>query len=443
MRVTGSSYLLIIITGIYLLMGGVYLLVIPPWETPDEPSHYRYIAYVADTGRLPVPGADTQSARYEISLYEWHHPPLYYLIQAGVVRGLRLLMGEKWGVVPLPSTNPDFSFTSPSRRFLLPAGWWGLHREYQPIIVLRVISLLLSAPSVAITFWIGKEILRSKEMAVLAAAIVGLTPQYLFINATLKNDGLADLWAAIVFALLVYLTSPPLKAKQWHWVVLLSLGISLGLLSKMTSAFLLLVVGVWGIWLLVRKEWKVCHLLALALPVIFLVGGYLIGTSHGRSVINYWLSIQSHKAIFRGNGFEFLRLLSSSLWARFGWMNVEVGVELTSLLTLMIIAGVGLSVVRFFWHSKPQENREAMAFVLLAIGTNLLLVLYIGWMKAQPQGRFVFPVFPLLVIMAERGYSSISHAWGRILSWGMVLSLLVLNVVSILYLMRVYYSVHV
>ena len=71
----------------------------PAWQAPDEPAHYNYIRYLAETGRFPVLQMgdyphdyleEIKSRRFPPDLsidpirYEYHQPPLYYSLAAPV-----------------------------------------------------------------------------------------------------------------------------------------------------------------------------------------------------------------------------------------------------------------------------------------------------------------------------------------------------------------------
>ncbi|PJF24260.1 MAG: hypothetical protein CUN53_18730, partial [Phototrophicales bacterium] len=43
-----------IILAVYLALGTAYALRTPPWQNPDEPAHYNYVAQVAESGCCPV-----------------------------------------------------------------------------------------------------------------------------------------------------------------------------------------------------------------------------------------------------------------------------------------------------------------------------------------------------------------------------------------------------
>ena len=84
---------------ITLTLGSLYAVVTPPWQVPDEPAHYNYIRYLIEERRFPrleVGDYDQAylrqitTAKFDPSLsieairYEFHQPPLYYLLAAPV-----------------------------------------------------------------------------------------------------------------------------------------------------------------------------------------------------------------------------------------------------------------------------------------------------------------------------------------------------------------------
>ena len=49
---TTSALLLILI--VYAALGTLFAITTPPWQNPDEPAHYNYVAHVANERQLPV-----------------------------------------------------------------------------------------------------------------------------------------------------------------------------------------------------------------------------------------------------------------------------------------------------------------------------------------------------------------------------------------------------
>ena len=78
-----------------------YLIVVPPFEPPDELAHVQYARFVATTGALPrtVPPPDSE---WRGSVYEWVQQPLYYMGAASLLR----LVGEP-DAAPAPVLHPQ------------------------------------------------------------------------------------------------------------------------------------------------------------------------------------------------------------------------------------------------------------------------------------------------------------------------------------------------
>ena len=98
-RIGATSYTLLLVLLVYLALVALFAFKTPPWQNPDEPAHYNYVAYLATEGKLPVlqmgdyDGAYLERLKAEkfppaLSIdpvrYEFHQPPLYYLLAAPV-----------------------------------------------------------------------------------------------------------------------------------------------------------------------------------------------------------------------------------------------------------------------------------------------------------------------------------------------------------------------
>ena len=69
-----ARWALALIVGGYLILGMVYSLVNPVFESPDEALNYENIRYFVEERSLPVLEPDVVSKA--------HHPPLYYVLGA-------------------------------------------------------------------------------------------------------------------------------------------------------------------------------------------------------------------------------------------------------------------------------------------------------------------------------------------------------------------------
>jgi len=125
-----------------LIRGFLQVAVVPPWQHPDEPTHFEYVRLIAEKGHLPEPGDYSLPMRREIAasmfqfdfwpsdkkppfgqllsdtppgigISELRHPPLYYalaaLTQWPVMHAsveMQLYAGRLLGVIALTATIP-------------------------------------------------------------------------------------------------------------------------------------------------------------------------------------------------------------------------------------------------------------------------------------------------------------------------------------------------
>ena len=107
-----ARQVLILVVVVYVLLAVAYSLGTPPWEAPDEPSHYLYAEYLATHGSLP-PEAPPQRGNfweneYLLSLYEWYQFPLYYALVAPQISLVNLVSPGT-----IPQTFPPVATTFP------------------------------------------------------------------------------------------------------------------------------------------------------------------------------------------------------------------------------------------------------------------------------------------------------------------------------------------
>ena len=185
LSVRSRNLLIALIIIAYLVVGVLYAVKTPPWQVPDEPAHYNYIKYLAENYRFPVLQMGDYPHHYleeikgkqfppEMSIeplrYEFHQPPLYYVLAAVVYK---LFAGR-----------------------LLP---------------LRLLSVLLGCCLLWVAYHIAKEIFPENEaLALGTTAFVAFVPMHIAITAAVNNDTLAELILAVILWMLVrYVKTSP------------------------------------------------------------------------------------------------------------------------------------------------------------------------------------------------------------------------------------------
>ena len=353
---------------------------LPPWQNPDEPAHYNYVAYLATEGKLPVlqmgdyDGAYLERLKTEkfppaLSIdpvrYEFHQPPLYYLLAAPV--------------------------------YWLSGG---------SLLALRLFSAVLGAGVVLLIFLCARTVLPgSPHIALGAAAFTAFLPMHIAVMASVNNDALAELIvAAAMLALLRWQTTfsnddPAGGSLGSARRLLLATGllIGVGFLTKATAYILLpialIVVAAGIVWrtqarpLTARAQFTqyallIAPALLLGLPwwirnsLLYGNGDFLGLAWHdvvvtGQPTAAAWIADNGWSAYW----VRAWTFTSKSFWGVFGWLGVFMDARIyTALFVLSLMAAVG-ALLRCRRWTKGDKKRWLqfpsspwMALLLLVAG---------------------------------------------------------------------------
>ncbi len=455
MRLPALLFSLILLT--YLVAGGLYATLTPAWQAPDEPAHYNYIRTLATEFRFPelVPGCYDQAYLGELTArrfppelpidglcYEFHQPPLYYLLAAPV--------------------------------FLISNG---------SLLALRLFSVTLGAGVVTLAYFIGRTICPQRPAIALGTmAFVAFVPMHVAILSSVNNDALAELiFAAILLKLTQGLMSVvsrrssvapapqksttnnrPLTTDKQLPITNYQLPIILGLalLTKMTVyiAVPLIVLALWlesgRDWLRLARRAVLVYGLALliALPWYvrnaLLYGNFdLLGLIRHDAVVVGQLRTAAYVAEVGLLAYlrEFVTVTFRSFWGQFGWMAVPMDgrtYHLLTILTLIAVGGLAIFTIydlRFtIFDDKglphPVSRAQKQGLTVLAAAIALMLLAYSGYNLSfkQLQGRYLFPVIIPLGLFFTLGLSeAFAPRRGWWLAGGLGLALVWIAVASL------------
>jgi len=380
----------------YLLLGGLYAAYTPAWQAPDEPAHYNYVRYLAESGRFPVlhygdyPHAyleQIKSARFppDMSIdpirYEFWQPPLYYVLAAPLYR----LFGGA----------------------LLP---------------LRLLSVILGAGVVAMAYaivlaWRPGD----TTLALAAAAFVAFIPMHLTMVASVNNDPLAELLLAAVMLLLIRLS----KEATWsprgcRYLVAIGLLLGLGLVTKAT-VYIAIPLGVIALLLLKLRPAPLAGRtlalfgVALALAIPWYVRNLalygwpdLLGVRNHDAVVVGQLRTEDYLAAVGGVTYlkNFTLTSFQSFWGQFGWMAVPMDRRIYLALALLS-ALIGAGCVLAVWRRRTAAGAD---FVLIALWLTFTILIYVYYNLSlvQFQGRYLFPALIPIGILAALGLREIT-----------------------------------
>lgn len=405
-----TAYALFFILVVHAALGTLFAIKTPPWQNPDEPAHYNYIAHVATERQLPALQMGDYDGTYlerlkaekfppDLSIdpvrYEFHQPPLYYLL-----------------AVPI---------------------YWLSQGQ---LLALRLFSVVLGAGVVLLVFLCARAAVPgSPHIALGAAAFAAFLPMHAALMASVNNDVLAELLIAGTVLALLRWRRPRVEGdvdRGPAYLLAAGIVIGLGFLTKATTYALLpvglVVVIIASVWpgrdsenaagkLILRPALLIAPALLLGLP-----WWIRNSTLYGNLDI---LGIAWHDAVVTGQptaaawiaehgwGAYWERawmFTSKSFWGVFGWLGVFMDARIyTALFILSALAAVGC-LYRFRARTQGRDWQWA---VLLTSPWMTLLLLWLatfaayGWYNLgfiQHQGRYLFPALPAWSLLFAMGW---------------------------------------
>ncbi len=239
----------VVVECLFALLGFLYSALTPLYEAPDEVWHDAYVRWVAGGNGLPPLDEDRSGAYQEAA-----QPPLYYLTAAAVRRlfpddDLPSLMWHNpfFGYQAGGTVNDNKNMLIHTDRERFP--WTGAARA---VHATRLVSLFFGLVAVAGAWLLAREAAgddRRGALPLRAAALVALTPQFLFISGIVSNDSAAAATATLALWAAARVLRRGLTSRR---ALLLGLLVGLAALTK-TSALLLLPLALATVLLLAPR----------------------------------------------------------------------------------------------------------------------------------------------------------------------------------------------
>ena len=233
---TAFNWLLLWLIAVYVVLTSLLIFAVPIGQTPDEGAHLDYIEYIATKARMPIFNA-ASAPGYG---YEFHQPPLYYLVCAPVWKVAVAAGGKEAGAYAC-------------RLISLTCG---------------VFTLVLLWHAIGHFFQASAE---RRTLQVLAVGLGALWPLHQGVGASAGNDALAGLMSAALFFLVVARSAKEeVRTTLSRRAALLGICLGLAILAKTTN-FILCVVAFGAViswWIHVDREKRGPIILPLATLVL-------------------------------------------------------------------------------------------------------------------------------------------------------------------------------
>ena len=423
----------------YASLGALYSSRVPLWNAPDEPSHFNYVRYLAETRQLPVlqvgdydqsylerlkaerfpPGLSVDSLRYES-----HQPPLYYALAALVY-------------APFAS-----------------------HVVEARALALRLFSVTLGALALWMAFGIARILFpKDASLSLGVVALIAFIPMRLAIYSSVNNDVLAEL---VVSGALLTLMSRWAQPRPRTHLALLGMIVGLAMLTKVIAYALVLVVP-FGLFLsevarlrqlpgasrtTLTRSAKTAGLASLAVGAI---AALISGWWFVRNALVYgWpdiFGLARHDLVVAGQPLtgaltaavakDFVVVTFHSFWGQFGWMGVLLDDRIyVALEVLTAFAALGVLLCLGTWRHRtgrmPPDQIGPLALLALTAFLVFGFVVQYNLKYVQTQGRYLFPALVPIAVYAVIGLREVLAEEHRGLLFALLFGgLCVLDVVSL------------
>lgn len=406
---------LLALAGLFLALCLAYNLAVPLFEAPDERDHVAYAAWLAGGHGLPHMVADRDQVG------EIWQPPLYYALVAAAIAPF-----DRSNLESIAPLSADWQAgLSRVAHYHTAAEAFPYRGAALAVHAARFVSSLLGLVTVLAAYAIAR--LALPRYALVAAALVALNPQFIFLSAAVNNDNLVIALSSVSLWLVVYLAvKADWAAGSWRAIAaFVALGLLWGLaaLAKLTGLTLGLVIGL-GLLAMARRRrsWR---------PV--LLGGVLVGLT-ALLVAGWWfwrnwrlygdpLAWNEMLVVTAGllrpellswpETLRYATFLRQTYWAMFGygiaapqsfyWMTtIIVGLALVGLVKLAASA----------WRdgNRAALGRASPALWLLAVWALTVFIFLLRWMRqvdTTNQGRLLFPAIAGLSVLAAAGLAAL------------------------------------
>jgi 4-amino-4-deoxy-L-arabinose transferase-like glycosyltransferase len=463
------------------LLGLMWALLVPPWQSPDEPQHFAYAESLAQ--RFALPGDKHRAA------FSTAQGLADSSVGAGREAFYPAAVQPDWSSADYSRYKSEIRATSPSASngggpnsaavnpplyylYADLAYWVSGGNSFDHLYAMQIWNVLLLVITVTAAWLLAGEVLGRRRVPQLAcAAVAGLLPIESFIATSVNPDSLmVALWA-----LALWLGARVIcRGGRRRDMVALGLVTAGAVLTKATS-YALVPAALLAILLAYQRCAKPRRralrrnvglgLAALAVPILAWLA---LATALGRSAVNtiqpgphphpfnisqflsyvwqFYLPRLPSMTLFR----ETPGLPVYDLWVKeglgvFGWLDIGMP-EWVYKVFAVAMAMIGVGGVALICRFRDRVRLELLAFFalgLVALLAGLHLTDYRAIIAGEPaviQGRYLLPVLPLLGLTVGMIVTRLRASWRAPATGALIGVLLVLQVLALATIGKAYYT---
>ena len=400
-----SQRLPLLLPLVFFLISLVYLYAAPNFEASDTVQHVGVIKWIADEGKLPV-----QSAVHgHIFGQEASQPPLYYLMMAAIWRVMDTAdFDERFRQSPFTIIGDPQRLGN--RNLIL------YKQPYPPdlrgsslaLYVIRLLSVVMGTVTVGAVYQSARAVMPGHiGFALLATAFTAFNPQFIFISASVSNDSLVNMLAALITWQMLLMLRDGFHNRRSLGLALL---IALASLAKLSGLTVAAVVGLASLWLVLRtRDFRGFITLAAAVLGFWLV---IAGWWYLRNLMVYGELFGTATMLdnFGRRSTSVARLLSEefhglrvSFWGVFGAFSIlthELFYRVMDLLALIGAVGLVAFVVQ---RRRSTYLMTALIFLVILLGLGASMLVWWSLQTWASTGRLLFPYITSASLLLAMG----------------------------------------
>ena len=461
----------------------IWAFLLPPWQVPDEPAHFTYVAHIVEQGELPYASQTAALPLYSQEVAESLRNGLYFATSSGgspnppplavMPAGYDYALAREYNAPTAERRSAGGATATPysASSYLLEVPPYWLFRN-MPILsrlyAVRCVIAAIGAFSCLFAYAIGATLGGSREWGRALGLMLAWFPQYTFLSAGMNNDA-----ASIVCATaLIWLTILLLQRQQASATLIFAAGLcaAVSVIVKPTTIPVAIVSGLVFLWQLFREKRNGARTIAsitrplftyaLAVALIFgpelLLRRYLgsraatvaATTVDGSFLVHgatHTLAEYLHAKATAGSFYLQWFFLKTG-WGLFGWLDVPLSEETYAVIGLISVVGITAALVAMLTNVAPRR-KLALPFTLLAaqivfvfIGMDYYLSYSTTGTPLGIQGRYLFPTLVPFLYLLLSGWYYLSHNHRYTLRLASI-SAFALQIISLMAVIGHYYGI--
>jgi hypothetical protein len=477
-RVPSAAWLCALVA---VVNAAAWSVIMPPFQAPDEPSHFAYVEHLAETGELPSSSGEAFPPAEEVALADVLQAQVRFSQENHTIsseaqqRRLEFDLALPFarnepGDAGLAASQPPLYYALETIPYYAGLGGTLLDR----LALMRLLSAAMGGLTALFCFLFLREALPGARWAWTVGGLgVALAPLLGMMSGSVNPDALLF---AVSAALFYCVARGFRRGLTRRLAIAIGAAIALGCLSKLT--FIGLVPGaLLGLLALAVREARAGRrgaygsaALGVALPAIVL-GAYL--TLEALSKTHETTAVFSGAATLAGRHRSVLGAVSdiwqlylprlpgmtptfhgiwsaTALWyeqivGRYGWLDTTfpAWVLTVALIPVLSIAGLFLRALLVGRHALRARWLEAIVYMAMGFGILTLIGLdeYIhGTPGEYLQLRYVLPLIALLGVVLALAARGAGRRWGPVVGTLIVTVILAHDLFSQLLVISRYYG---